>query len=83
MIVLSWRIFETFYIFSNEFPSQFYEHIRLPVHNVSHIVVAHFCQFENILDDKPAHGVDDDDDDAGAAAFDDDGGGGEHDESIL
>ena len=51
----------------------------MPVHNVGHIVVAHFCQFEHILDDKPAHGVDDD------ADYDDDGGGdgGDHDESIV
>ena len=38
----------------------------MPVHNVGHIVVAHFCQFEDILDDKPAHGGDDD------ADYDDD-----------
>ena len=51
----------------------------MPVHNVGHIVVAHFCQFEDILDDKPAHGGDDD------ADYDDGGGGdgGDHDESIV
>ena len=51
----------------------------MPVHNVGHIVVAHFCQFEDILDDKPAHGGDDD------ADYNDErgGDGGDHDESIV
>ena len=31
----------------------------LPVYKVGHVVVAHFCQLEDILDDKPANDNDD------------------------
>ena len=53
----------------------------MPVHNVGHIVVAHFCQFEHILDDKPAHGGDDGADDDGDDGADGDGADGDGSDS--